>query len=96
MLDLKVGKLGLNNVVCEVIDKQPNYSQATVDFTLLDTRFISLSTAFSDCGCCCEYPKLRERHAEPARAIHVHLLCRGGRREQRRDGGEYDFLIGDW
>jgi hypothetical protein len=47
VLDLTVGKLGLNNVVCEVIDKQPNYSQATIDFTLLDTRFINLSTAFS-------------------------------------------------
>jgi hypothetical protein len=46
VLDLTVGKLGLNNVVCEVIDKQPNYTQGTVDFTLLDTRYINLSTAF--------------------------------------------------
>ena len=59
VLDLTVGKLGLSNVICEVIDKQPNYSQGTVDFTLLDTRFISLSTAFSDCGCRCRYPELR-------------------------------------
>jgi hypothetical protein len=33
-------------VVCEVIDKQPNYSQGTVDFTLLDTRFINLSVPY--------------------------------------------------
>ena len=59
VLDLKAGKLGLNNVVCEVIDKQPNYSQATVDFTLLDTRFINISTALPDCGGLCEYPNLR-------------------------------------
>jgi hypothetical protein len=46
VLDLTVGKLGLNNVVCEVVDKQPNYSQGTVDFSLLDTRYINLSTAY--------------------------------------------------
>jgi len=46
VLDLKVGKLGLINVTCEVIDKQPNYAQGTVDFTLLDTRFINLSAPF--------------------------------------------------
>src|SRR5208337_1547239 len=26
VLDLKTGKLGLNNVVCEILDRQPNYS----------------------------------------------------------------------
>ncbi|MGO8732083.1 MAG: hypothetical protein ACLQVM_04735 [Terriglobia bacterium] len=46
VLDLAAGKLGLNNVVCEVVDKQPNYSQGTVDFSLLDTRYINLSTAY--------------------------------------------------
>jgi hypothetical protein len=43
---LKTGKLGLVNVTCEVIDKQPNYAQGTVDFTLLDTRFISISLPY--------------------------------------------------
>jgi hypothetical protein len=46
VLDLQTGKLGLSNVVCEVLDRQPNYSQATVDFTLLDTRFISISSPY--------------------------------------------------
>jgi len=46
VLDLNSGKLGLNNVVCEVLDRQPNYSQATVDFTLLDTRFINISPPY--------------------------------------------------
>jgi hypothetical protein len=36
----------LVNVLCEVIDKQPNWSRGTVDFSLLDTRFISISAAF--------------------------------------------------
>ena len=46
VLDLNSGKIGLNNVVCEVLDRQPNYSQGTVDFTLLDTRFISISPPY--------------------------------------------------
>jgi len=46
VLDLQTGKVGLNNVVCEVLDRQPNYSQATVTFTLLDTRFISISPPY--------------------------------------------------
>ena len=46
VLDLNSGKLGLNNVICEVLDRQPNYSQATVDFTLLDTRFINISPPY--------------------------------------------------
>jgi hypothetical protein len=46
ILDLKTGKLGLGNVVCEVLDKQPNYNQATVDFSLLDTRFINISPPY--------------------------------------------------
>jgi hypothetical protein len=46
VLDLKTGMLGLSNVVCEVLDKQPNYRQATVDFSLLDTRFINISPAY--------------------------------------------------
>ena len=46
VLDLQSGKLGLNNVVCEVLDRQPNYARATVDFTLLDTRFISISPPY--------------------------------------------------
>jgi hypothetical protein len=46
ILDLKTGKLGLTNVVCEVLDKQPNYTQASVDFSLLDTRFINISSPY--------------------------------------------------
>jgi hypothetical protein len=47
VLDMTTGKLGLSNVLCEVVDKQPDYSRGTVDFSLLDTRFISVSTAYS-------------------------------------------------
>jgi len=46
VLDLKTGKVGLSNVVCEVLERQPNYSQGTVDFALLDTRFINISPPY--------------------------------------------------
>jgi hypothetical protein len=46
VLDMTTGKLGLSNVLCEVIEKQPNWSAGTVDFSLLDTRFIYVSTPY--------------------------------------------------
>jgi len=46
VLDIKTGKLGLNSVVCEVIAKQPDYANGKMDFTLLDTRFISVYDAY--------------------------------------------------
>ncbi|HLI30343.1 MAG TPA: hypothetical protein VKV79_04490, partial [Terriglobia bacterium] len=44
--DLQTGKLGLTSVVCEVIGKTPNYAQGNVEFDLLDTRFINLTTPY--------------------------------------------------
>lgn len=44
--DFQTGKLGLANVVCEVIGKRPNYAQGNVQFDLLDTRFINLTTPY--------------------------------------------------
>ncbi|MGH9356764.1 MAG: hypothetical protein ACRD10_11600, partial [Terriglobia bacterium] len=41
--DFQTGKLGLVNVVCEVIGKRPNYAAGNVEFNLLDTRFINLT-----------------------------------------------------
>ena len=46
VLDLTTGRLGLSSVVCEVLDRQPDYSRATVDFSLLDTRFINISRPY--------------------------------------------------
>ncbi|MDE3180392.1 MAG: hypothetical protein KGM47_12125 [Acidobacteriota bacterium] len=45
--DFQSGKLGLVNVVCEVIGKRPNYAQGNVEFDLLDTRFINLTRPYS-------------------------------------------------
>lgn len=44
--DFQTGKLGLSSVVCEVTGKRPNYTQGNVEFDLLDTRFINLTTPF--------------------------------------------------
>ncbi|MGH9771336.1 MAG: hypothetical protein ACRD4Q_06525, partial [Candidatus Acidiferrales bacterium] len=44
--DFQTGRLGLTSVVCEVIGKRPNYAQGNVEFDLLDTRFINLTTPY--------------------------------------------------
>ena len=44
--DLVTGAVGLTNVVCEVIDRQPNYAAGWMEFQLLDTRFTKLTRPF--------------------------------------------------
>ncbi|HEV2498562.1 MAG TPA: hypothetical protein VGY31_03155, partial [Terriglobia bacterium] len=44
--DFQTGKLGLTSVVCEVTGKRPNYAQGNVEFDLLDTRFVNLTTPY--------------------------------------------------
>jgi len=44
--DFVSGNVGLNNVVCEVIDRQPNYADGSMQFQLLDTRFTELTTPY--------------------------------------------------
>ena len=44
--DFLTGGIGLTNVVCEVVDRQPNYADGSMQFTLLDTRFTELTTPF--------------------------------------------------
>ncbi len=45
--DLLSGGVGLTNVVCEVISRQPNYADGRMEFELMDTRFMNLTTAYS-------------------------------------------------
>ncbi|HLW79359.1 MAG TPA: hypothetical protein VKU44_07145 [Terriglobia bacterium] len=44
--DLLTGTVGLTNVVCEVIDRQPDYARGSMKFQLLDTRFTKLTRPF--------------------------------------------------
>jgi hypothetical protein len=41
--DFATGGIGLTNVICEIVDRQPNYGKASMEFSLLDTRFINLT-----------------------------------------------------
>jgi hypothetical protein len=40
------GKLGITNVLCEIIDKTPDYATGTVDLKVWDTRFMQLSNVY--------------------------------------------------
>jgi hypothetical protein len=44
--DLMTGQMGLASVVCEVSDRQPNFAEGYVEFTLLDTRFMRQTTPY--------------------------------------------------
>jgi hypothetical protein len=44
--DFYTGQVGLTNVVCEVIGRQPNYADGRMEFELLDTRFMNLTTPY--------------------------------------------------
>ena len=46
VLDFQTGKFGVVNATCEVIDRRPDYSTGTIDFTLLDLRFCNIATAY--------------------------------------------------
>jgi hypothetical protein len=46
VLDFETGKLGVVNATCEVIDRHPDYSMGTIEFSLLDLRFCNISTAY--------------------------------------------------
>ena len=79
ILDLKTGKLGLNNVVCEVLDKQPNYSRATVDFSLLDTRFINISPPYQIAPAAGGIPPWNEATAQQqAQYMYICSAAMGG------------------
>jgi hypothetical protein len=46
LADFQNGKLGVVNITCEVVDRKPNYAEGYVEFSLLDTRFLNLATAY--------------------------------------------------
>jgi hypothetical protein len=41
VLDLKTGAMGLTDVICEVIHRQPDYPRGQMTLTVADTRFMS-------------------------------------------------------
>jgi hypothetical protein len=46
LLDFETGERGVTNVICEIIDRQPNYAEGHIQIKVLDTRFMSMTTAW--------------------------------------------------
>lgn len=44
------GTFGFNAVPCEVIDRQPNYTEGYFDYTVIDLRFTQLTTKYEIAG----------------------------------------------
>jgi len=44
------GRFGLTSVPCEVVDRQPNYTEGYFEYTVIDLRFVQLSTKYSIAG----------------------------------------------
>jgi hypothetical protein len=87
ILDLKTGKVGLSNVVCEVLDRQPNYSRATVDFSLLDTRFINIAPPYQIAAAADNIPPWDEATPqEQAQYMYISSSPTGGENSDRTAG----------
>ncbi|HEV2425890.1 MAG TPA: hypothetical protein VGZ29_13760 [Terriglobia bacterium] len=46
LVDFQTGKRGVVNITCEVVERRPDYAQGRLEFSLLDTRFLNLATAY--------------------------------------------------
>jgi hypothetical protein len=46
LIDFATGAWGVENIVCEIVEKHPNYADGNVEFKVLDTRFMSMTTAW--------------------------------------------------
>lgn len=42
VLDLLTGKMGISSVLCEIIERQPDYAQGGITFKVADTRFMQI------------------------------------------------------
>jgi hypothetical protein len=49
-LDPVTGQRGVNNILCEVLEKQPDYGRARVSFRLLDVRYLADIAPFNIAG----------------------------------------------
>lgn len=46
LLDLVAGTIGVTNVLCEIVDRQPDYANKTMTIKVIDTRFIKFSKGY--------------------------------------------------
>lgn len=46
LLDMKTGLIGVTSVLCEVVDRQPDYSSGKLTYKIIDTRFVQETVAW--------------------------------------------------
>jgi hypothetical protein len=78
--DFQTGSAGLNNVICEVSERQPNYAEGYVEFELLDTRFMSLTRPYQIAAASAGVPTWgNATPAQRAQYMFLSLAAQGGR-----------------
>jgi len=77
--DLKSGQVGITNILCEVVGRQPNYARGTVTFDLYDTRFMQLTTPYQIAPLASGIPIWSEANAtERAEYMFISSAATGG------------------
>lgn len=77
--DFLSGNIGLANAVCEVIDRKPNFAEGSMEFDLLDTRFMNLTTAYQIAPISAGIPPYPlASGAERQQYMFISLLATGG------------------
>jgi len=77
--DLMNGTMGLNNVVCEVVDRRPNYAAGYMEFGLLDTRFMEETAPYQIVPLATGIPSYPQAStAQRSQYMFVSLAASGG------------------
>jgi hypothetical protein len=77
--DFVTGNVGLTNVICEVVDRQPNYAEGYMQFQLLDTRFTKLTTPFQIAPLAANVPAYSQAtSAQRSQTMFISLSASGG------------------
>ena len=71
--DFARGTVGLTNVVCQVVDRQPNYAEGYVEFEMLDMRFTKLTKPFGISPLSATVPVYSE--ASPAERLNYMFIA---------------------
>jgi hypothetical protein len=75
MLDYasRTGKLGITNVLCEIVDRQPDYDAGEITLKVWDTRFMKLSQAYDIAPLASSIPDWTS--ATPAEKAQYLFIC---------------------
>jgi hypothetical protein len=79
LLDFDTGQRGVVNVTCEVIDRKPNYAKGTMEFLLLDTRFLNYGNVYQIASAASNVPLWNEASgAQRDRYMFISLAALSG------------------